>query len=128
MNESESQCHKDEDDLDKTTLTCYSCPISSSSSAGGGVMTTLQDPPPPAAADAAWHELQTRLSVENLCVASSHLLELIRTLRLSLLLQDEDTMMAEEEYQVLEDAKVAQEAQEAVVKLEAEWHELRNSI
>lgn len=91
-------------------------------------MTTLQDPPPPAAADAAWHELQARLSVENLCVASSHLLELIRTLRLSLLLQDEDTMMAEEEYQVLEDAKVAQEAQEAVVKLEAEWHELRNSI
>lgn len=91
-------------------------------------MTTLQDPPPPAAADAAWHELQTRLSVENLCVASSHLLELIRTLRLSLLLQDEDTMTAEEEYQVLEDAKVAQEAQEAAVKLEAEWHELRNSI
>ena len=91
-------------------------------------MTSLQDPPPPAAADAAWHELQTQLAVENLCVASSQLLELIRTLRLSLLLMDENTILAEEELQTLHEKQDAQEAQRQADALEAEWRKLRNSI
>jgi hypothetical protein len=96
--------------------------------AGGGVMTTLQDPPPPAAADAAWHELQTQLAVENLSVASSQLLDLIRTLRLSLLLMDEETILAEEEYQVLSEQQVAQEAKLEAQKLEEEWRKRRNEL
>mmetsp|Transcript_1186 Transcript_1186/g.1817 ORF Transcript_1186/g.1817 Transcript_1186/m.1817 type:complete len:152 (+) Transcript_1186:76-531(+) len=95
--------------------------------AGGGTMSSLQNPPPPTAADAAWHELQTQLAVENLCVASLNMLELIRKLRLSLLLMDEDTMMAEEEYQVLQCQKAAQEAQVAADEMEAEWRKLRNT-
>lgn len=90
-------------------------------------MTSLQNPPPPTAADAAWHELQTQLAVENMCVASLHLLELIRTLRLSLLLMDEDTMMAEEEYQVIQCQKAAQDAQVSADEMEAEWRKLRNN-
>jgi ABC-type sugar transport system ATPase subunit len=91
-------------------------------------MTTLQDPPPPAAADAAWHELQTQLAVENLSVASSQLLDLIRTLRLSLLLMDEETILAEEEYQVLSEQQVAQEAKLEAQKLEEEWRKRRNEL
>lgn len=91
-------------------------------------MTTLQDPPPPAAADAAWHELQTQLAVENLSVASSQLLELIRTLRLSLLLMDEETILAEEEYQVLSEQHEAQEAQQEADRLEEEWRKRRNEL
>ena len=91
-------------------------------------MTTLQDPPPPAAADAAWHELQTQLAVENLSVASSQLLDLIRTLRLSLLLMDEETILAEEEYQVLSEQEVAQEAKLEAQKLEEEWRKRRNEL
>jgi hypothetical protein len=91
-------------------------------------MTTLQDPPPPVAADAAWHEMQTQLAVENLCVASSQLLELIRTLRLSLLLMDEDTIVAEEELQAMTERQEAQEAQGQADELEAEWRKLRNTM
>jgi hypothetical protein len=97
-------------------------------SAGSGIMSSLQDPPPPVAADAAWHELQAQLAVENVCVASSQLLEMIRTLRLSLLLMDEDAIVAEEEYQVLTEKQVAQEAQKQADELEAEWRKLRNAI
>jgi hypothetical protein len=89
-------------------------------------MTTLQDPPPPAAADAALHELETRLAVENLCVASSQLLELIRVLRLSLLLMDEDTISAEEQHQVLKCQQLAQEALGQADQMETEWRLIRN--
>ena len=90
-------------------------------------MTSLQDPPPPVAADAAWHELQTQLAVENLCAASSQLLELIRTLRLSLLLMDEDTILAEEELETMTENQEAQDAQRQADHLEAEWRKLRNT-
>jgi hypothetical protein len=64
--------------------------------AGGGHMISAQDPPPPPlAADVALASLQCQLASENICVATSHLLTLIRTLRLSLLLMDEDTIDAE---------------------------------
>lgn len=63
----------------------------------GALMKSLSDPPPPPlAADVALSSLQCRAAAENICVACSHLLSLIRTLRLSLLLMDEDTLEAEE--------------------------------
>ena len=66
-------------------------------------MPTAQDPPPPAlAADVAMSAVNCQLATENICVATSNLLSLIRTLRLSILLMDEEMMDAEEEWQVQE--------------------------
>jgi len=95
--------------------------------AGSGKMMSLQDPPPPPlAADVASSSLQCQLAVENICVASSQLLSLIRTLRLSILMMDEEAIAAEEELQVLEVEKITTEAQDRANWLEQEWMELRN--
>jgi hypothetical protein len=94
--------------------------------AGGGTM--IAEPPPPLASDAVLHELQAQLAVENLCVASSHLLELIRTLRLSVMLMDEDAIAAEEEFQVMESSRETEKAQLEAARLEAELMKLRNDL
>ena len=91
-------------------------------------MMLVQQPPPPLAADAVLHELQAQLAVENLCVASSHLLDLIRTIRLSVLLMDEDTIAAEEELQVMESCRETKKAQLEADKLELELMKLRNKL
>ena len=57
-------------------------------------------PPPPLAADVNLSTLQCQLAGENLCAAASQLLDIIRVLRLSILLMDDDTVAAEEELQV----------------------------
>lgn len=54
----------------------------------GGTMLDPSDPPPSLTANAALSSLQAQLAAQNICVASSQLLDLIRTLRLSLLLMD----------------------------------------
>jgi hypothetical protein len=91
-------------------------------------MKTPQDPPPPPlAADVAMSSLQCQLAVENLCVATSNLLSLIRTLRLSILLMDEETISAEEEWQVRQAQNIAAQAQLQANQLEKEWMDLRNS-
>ena len=93
----------------------------------GQKMTSLQDPPPPPlAVDVASSSLQCQLAVENLCVASSQLLSLIRTLRLSILMMDEETIAAEEEWQVLQVQKITTQAQDEANRLEHEWIALRN--
>jgi len=90
-------------------------------------MPTAQDPPPPAlAADVAMSSIQCQLAAENICVASSQLLSLIRTLRLSLLMMDQDMITAEEEWQVQEANALTEEAQREAVRLEQELMELRN--
>ena len=94
---------------------------------GGQKMTSLQDPPPPPlAADVMSSSLQCQLAVENLCVAASQLLSLIRTLRLSILLMDEETIAAEEEWQVQQVQDITTQAQEQANKIEQQWMELRN--
>lgn len=66
-------------------------------------MQSLQDPPPPPlAADVALGALECQTATENICVAASQILTLIRTLRLSILLMDDETMHAEECLQVEE--------------------------
>ncbi|VEU36084.1 unnamed protein product [Pseudo-nitzschia multistriata] len=96
--------------------------------AGTGKMMSLQDPPPPSlAAEIASSSLQCQLAAENICVASSQLLSLIRTLRLSILMMDEEAIAAEEELQVLEVEKITTEAQHQANQLEKEWMQLRNS-
>jgi hypothetical protein len=90
-------------------------------------MKTLQDPPPPPlASDVAMSSLQCQMAVENLCVATSNLLSQIRTLRLSLLLMDEDTIGCEEEWQVEQIQALTSKAQEQSNLLEQEWLQLRN--
>ena len=90
-------------------------------------MKTLQDPPPPPlASDVAMSSLQCQMAVENLCVATSNLLSQIRTLRLSLLLMDETTISAEEEWQVHQMQLLTSNAQEESNILEQEWVHLRN--
>ena len=87
----------------------------------------LQDPPPPPlASDVAMSSLQCQVAVENLCVATANLLSQIRTLRLSLLLMDEKTISAEEEWQVEQMHVLTTKAQEESNLLEQEWLELRN--
>lgn len=96
--------------------------------AGGGVMQSIQEPPPPLAADASLSALQAQMAVENLCVASSNLLDLIRTLRLSILLMDEDTIAAEEEWQVNKCREQTQQYLLEAAELEAELLKLKNQL
>jgi Surfeit locus protein 5 subunit 22 of Mediator complex len=92
---------------------------------GGGHMLAQDPPPPPLAADVALSTLQCQLAAENICVASSHILSLIRTLRLSLLLMDEETMDAEEQVEVERTKQLTQEALKAAVELEQQYMELQ---
>jgi hypothetical protein len=95
---------------------------------GGGVMQSIQEPPPPLAADAALSTLQAEMAVENLCVASTNLLDLIRTLRLSILLMDEDTIAAEEESQVNSSRQETRQALLKAAELEAQLLKLKNQM
>ena len=95
--------------------------------AGGGLMRDADDPPPPLAANVQMSALQAKLAAENLCVASSNALDLIRTLRLSVLLMDEELIRAEEEEEALELCELGLEAEEECNKLEEKLAELRNN-
>mmetsp|Transcript_68534 Transcript_68534/g.101815 ORF Transcript_68534/g.101815 Transcript_68534/m.101815 type:complete len:105 (-) Transcript_68534:514-828(-) len=86
------------------------------------------EPPPPLAADAALSALQAKLAAQNLCVASSDMLDLIRLLRLSALLMDEDVIAAEEEEECEEVGEMALIAAEESAAIEAELMRLRNRV
>ncbi len=90
-------------------------------------MQTLDDPPPPLAADVAMNIMQAKLAAENLCVASSNILDLIRTLRLSALLMDEEAIRAEEKEEALKVCEMGLQAEEECAALEAKLIELRNN-
>ena len=94
--------------------------------AGGWLMRDANDPPPPLAADVLLGTVQAKLAAENLCVASSNALDLIRTLRLSVLLLDEELIRAEEEEEALELLESSLEAEKECAVLEAKLAELRN--
>ena len=91
-------------------------------------MTDPNEPPPPLAADAALSSLQAKLAAQNLCVASSNLLDLIRTLRLSALLMEEGSIAEEEEAECEESREVAERAVMDSVKMEREWMRIRNCM
>ena len=97
----------------------------SSESSGGGPMRDIDDPPPPLAANVEMTALQAKLAAENLCVASSNALDLIRTLRLSILLTDDELIRAEEEEEALELFETSLQAEEESRLLEAKLMELR---
>ena len=100
--------------------------VGSDPRAGGGLMRDADDPPPPLAANVQMSAVQAKLAVENLCVASSHALDLIRTLRLSALLMDEEAIRAEEEEEALDVYEKKLEAEEECILLEQKLLELRN--
>lgn len=110
-----------------TATTASTIKSTSDPRSGGGNMNALQDPPPPPlASNVAMSSLQCQLAVENLCVAASQMLSLIRTLRLSLLLMDESAIMAEEEWQVEQVRTITEKAMQEADVLEQEWMEYRN--
>jgi len=94
--------------------------------AGGGLMRDADDPPPPLAANVQMSVVQAKLAAENLCVASSNALDLIRTLRLSVLLMDEELIRAEEEEEALTLCEMGLEAEQECAELERRLTELRN--
>jgi len=94
--------------------------------AGGGNMNDPHEPPPPLAAHSARSSIQTKLSAQNLCAASSKLLDLIRTLRLSALLMEGSSIGMEEEVECLESESVVWDVALAEVStLEEELRDLR---
>src|SRR6056300_644567 len=95
-----------------------SAEVGSDARAGGGLMRDIDDPPPPLAANVQMSVVQAKLASENLCVASSNALDLIRTLRLSALLMDEEAIRAEEEEEALDVYEKKLEAEEECIELE----------
>ena len=86
----------------------------------------MQDPPPPPlAADVALSSLSCQLAAENICVATSQLVTLIRTLRLSLLLMDTETIVQEEELQLLQSQSTTTQILQQAAQLEQDLMELR---
>jgi len=95
-----------------TSTSSNSCSTKIDGRRGGGGMflDAKQNPPPPAlAADAALVSLQAKLASQNIAIATSNLLDLIRTLRMSALLMDEGVIQEEEqaEYEIcIEEARI----------------------
>lgn len=89
------------------------------------MLTPNDAPTPPLASSTNMTSLQCQLAAENLCVATSQLLSLIRTLRMSILLMDEETIATEEEWQVHQIQAISSMAQEEANLVEQEWLELR---
>mmetsp|Transcript_1010 Transcript_1010/g.1661 ORF Transcript_1010/g.1661 Transcript_1010/m.1661 type:complete len:164 (+) Transcript_1010:84-575(+) len=110
----------------ESSSTDQAAEVGSDPRAGGGLMRDADDPPPPLAANIQMSAVQAKLAVENLCVASSHALDLIRTLRLSALLMDEEAIRAEEEEEALDVYEKKLEAEEECILLEQKLHDLRN--
>lgn len=91
-------------------------------------MRSSQDPPPPPLAAHVSHaSLQCQLATDNISVATSQLLTLIRTMRLSLLLMDTETMQAEESLQVQETEQQTREALAQAAALEQELQALQRT-
>ena len=60
-------------------------------------MVEPNEPPPPLAASVHCSSLQAKIASQNICVATSQLLDLIRTLRMSALLMDHSRISVEED-------------------------------
>lgn len=89
-------------------------------------MQSLEDPPPPLAASVSLNTMQAKLAAENLSVAASNALDLIRTLRLSALMLDEEAVRLEKEEEALKALEVGLEAEDECEELERRLVELRN--
>ncbi|GFH48177.1 hypothetical protein CTEN210_04653 [Chaetoceros tenuissimus] len=93
--------------------------------AGGGQMKSQNEPPPPLAASAELSELSTAVATENICTSVNTLLDLIRTLRLSVTIMGEERFR-EEEVECWEDGVVIDEICEETMQLEREIRSIMN--
>ena len=66
-------------------------------------MKDLTIPPPPLASSTNLSSLNATLASQNICMASTELLDLIRTLRMSALLMEEGSIRMEEDVECWED-------------------------
>lgn len=81
-------------------------------------MVSLSTPTPPLAASVQQSALSIRLSVDNIVVACTQLLSLIRALRLSLLLMDTDAMDQEQRSHILQSQQNTTQILQRIVTLE----------
>jgi len=107
------------------STTASSSGMATATATSTGRMGPQDPPPPPLAADVAIRTLQCQLAAENICVAASNILSLIRTVRLSLLLMDQETVSAEESAQVERTRQLTAEALQEAARLEQELRELQ---
>lgn len=84
-----------------------------------------EPPTAPLAVDTELSYLQAQLAAENIGAAVSDLLTLIRTLRLSMMLMDEEGIQQEEEEIVRKAESDTQRALQEAVELEEQLHGLR---
>lgn len=88
-------------------------------------MKSQNEPPPPLAASAELSELSTAVATENICTSINTLLDLIRTLRLSVTIMGEERFQ-EEEVECWEDGVVIDEICEETMQLEKELRSIMN--
>jgi hypothetical protein len=85
------------------------------------------EPPPPLAASTNFSTLQAKIASQNICVAASQLLDLIRTLRMSALLMDESTIATEEESVCLRCTQQTEQIMKECRVLEMKLMDIRNN-
>lgn len=90
-------------------------------------MKTLNEPPPPLASSTALSAINASVATENICVSVNTLLDLIRTLRLSVTVMGEERLL-EEDVECWEDGVVIEEVCKETKALEEELRELRGKI
>ena len=81
-------------------------------------MKDSKEPPPPLAAKATLSSLQAKLSAQNISVATSQLLDIIRILRLSALIMDVETANMEEDMECLDNGIMIEDALKEIRTLE----------
>jgi hypothetical protein len=86
-------------------------------------MINANEPPPPLAASTALSTLTTMVATENICASVNQLLDLIRMLRLSVIVMGEERLQ-EEEIQCWEDGIVTAEICRETKALEDELRDL----
>jgi len=89
-------------------------------------MVEPNEPPPSLAASVNFSSLQAKIASQNICIAASQLLDLIRTLRLSALLMDQPTIAMEASSECNRCNEQTEQILKACRVLEMKLLELRN--
>lgn len=93
----------------------------------GGEMTTANEPPAPLASSTSLSTLSTAVATQNICASVNQLLDLIRTLRLSIIIMGEDRF-EEEELECLENRVAMEDIMKASARIENELLESFNRV
>lgn len=93
----------------------------------GGKMTTDNEPPAPLASSTSLSTLSTAVATQNLCASVNQLLDLIRTLRLSITIMGEDRV-EEEELECFENSVAMEDIMKESSRIESELLDLLNNV